>query len=99
MLHPEPPIFPGTAVVSRVAGKIDVEIAIDEAGLIRSATIVKSDFTTADWARPEPAIAAAEEALNDVSLLAAVSSTYAPKIRDCSAVAGIYIFRAEYILR
>jgi hypothetical protein len=85
-VHVVQPDYPALVVMTRTSGLVQVFVALSETGAVRSARL--SNDTLGD--RP------GSEEVVEAAVLAAATTTYAPKIRDCVAVPGSYAFRSDF---
>lgn len=81
-IHAVEPTYPPIARAYRTTGDVVVRVALDNFGLVRSVTLLRSTAGSGSGA----------EALTQSAIAAAASSTYAPKIVQCKGVAGAYAF-------
>lgn len=83
------PDFPQFAMDQRVGGVVSVSVTLDDEGLVEAVDVVKAPFVDLR----------AASALKNATVVSAASSTYAPAIKNCKAIGGTYLFRAEYQMR
>jgi hypothetical protein len=81
-LHAVAPQTPATAVASGTTGTVKILVSLNENGDVRSAKTVAS--TVADQPGADDMVRAA--------VLSAAQSTFAPELRNCTAIPGRYMF-------
>jgi outer membrane biosynthesis protein TonB len=83
------PSYPAIARVAGTAGIIDVTVELDSDGDVVRATVFKDNLGGLVGA----------SAIREMSVLSAATSVYAPPTKNCSAIAGEYLFRADFTRR
>ncbi|MGH7728107.1 MAG: hypothetical protein ACREM2_04895 [Vulcanimicrobiaceae bacterium] len=63
VVHQAPLTFPGTAEAGLIGGQIFVEVSLDDAGLLESATILKTDYSSLKSPATESLVSAAKQSL------------------------------------
>jgi len=81
LLRANPPTYPELARRDGVTGMAQVLVELDNTGKPLSAAVAKS---------------ANNNDLDSAAELAALTSTYAPQLFRCQAIAGDYVFRAQF---
>lgn len=77
------------AIAARVTGSVVTEVSLDENGLVRNASVFRSDIGST----PE-----AQAVLRE-ALLGAAATTYRPACADGYGVAGRYLFGAQFAVK
>jgi hypothetical protein len=85
VLRPTQPEYPMLAVAKRASGLVKIRVTLDDQGLVEEADVFDA-----------PSGDAGVEALENESVVAAASSTYAAQIKECKAVSGSYLFNAQF---
>lgn len=80
------PGYPAFARANRVTGLITLRLTLNDEGLVRAVTLMKS--TAGDHP--------GAQSLVDESVLAAALTTYEPALVKCKPVPGTYVFRADF---
>lgn len=86
LVHVVDPKYPLLARSASTTGLVRTKVSLSDTGDIRSVRI----YTDSLHGRP-----GAQEVIR-ATILAAAASTYAPEIRGCRAVAGVYIFEVDF---
>jgi TonB family protein len=77
----QPPRYSAAMRERNKAGIVDVTIALRADGSIEKAEITRRS---------------GDDLLDDATLTAALATTYLPQVKNCTFVAGSYIFRARF---
>jgi outer membrane biosynthesis protein TonB len=80
------PSYPGIARVAQTAGMVRIKVQIDSDGDVVSAIVYNDDLGGRTGA----------SALRESAVLSAATSVYVPETKGCAAVAGAYLFRADF---
>jgi outer membrane biosynthesis protein TonB len=83
------PNYPAIARSARLTGTVRVKVSIDSEGDVVRASVFNDDLGGRIGA----------DALREASILSAATTVYAPATKSCSAIAGSYVFVAQFTAR
>jgi len=76
-----PPIYSDAMRAEHRAGVVDVAVYLESNGTVAKAVVTRSS---------------GDALLDGATYAAAIASTYAPEVKNCTYLAGSYVFRARY---
>ena len=83
------PDYPGISGANGVTGKVFAKVELDSDGNVARVSVYKAELPDRDGAAE----------IREATIYAAGTSVYQPEIQHCVAVAGTYIFTAEFTAR
>jgi outer membrane biosynthesis protein TonB len=88
MLHSQNPSYPLQARRLATTGQVEIRINLDSAGRVRNALVYHTEFQRSSQE--------GDDALTQVSLVAAAMGIFAPEYEKCIPVAGSYLYRVVF---